>query len=105
MNLIFNADNRNAHAELKRRLDDQKLKYKVIDDDGCRVGFKVTKDKADDFQMNLANTVMGNSIPGMFFVEEWKIIVDNPKIKCYIKYDLYIDRSFLKMRYLWFYLL
>ena len=69
MNLVFNADNRAAHAQLKKRLDDQKLKYKVIDDDGCRLGFKVTKDQVNDFQMNLANNVMGNSIPGTFFLD------------------------------------
>ena len=70
MDLVFNASNYNAHNEFKKRLDDQNIKYKVIDDDGYRVGFKVSKDKMNDFQMNLANNVMGNTIPGMFF-SEW----------------------------------
>ena len=69
MNLIFNADNRPAFAELKTALNDKNIKYKVVDDDGCRVSFNVSKDKVNDFQMDLVNNVIGARVPGTFLVD------------------------------------
>jgi len=68
MNLEFNACNRDAHNELKKRLDDNDIKYRVVDDDEFKVRFRISKDKVNDFQADLATNVMGNTIPGNFFV-------------------------------------
>jgi hypothetical protein len=68
MNIVFNAVDRVGHNELKDILDTNKIKYKVIDDDMFKVGFKVTKDNAQDFQMNIANLTVGRC-PGSFYVE------------------------------------
>lgn len=70
MNLIFNAFNRNAHEELKNILKANKIKYKIVDNDMCKIAFKVNKDNVNDFQMNLATNVFGARVPGTFYVED-----------------------------------
>jgi len=68
MNLVFNSDNRVAHTELKEILDDNKIKYTEIDGDAFKIGFKIPKADAQDFQMNLANITAGRC-PGSFYTE------------------------------------
>ena len=69
MNLYFNGVNREGHTELKTRLDDNKIKYKVIDDDAFTVEFKVKDSDSSSFQMDLVNNVLGSSVPGTFSTE------------------------------------
>jgi len=68
MNLVFNSDNRVAHTELKEILDDNKIKYTELDSDAFKIGFKIPKADAQDFQMNLANITAGRC-PGSFYTE------------------------------------
>lgn len=70
MKLVFNAVDRTGHEHFKDALEANKIKYKIEDDDAFKVSFKVAKDNASDFQMNIANNILGAGIPGSFYVEE-----------------------------------
>jgi hypothetical protein len=68
MNLIYKTDDRIKHEELKSILDDNKIKYTELDSDSFKLGFKVSKDNSQDFQMNIANLTAGRC-SGLFYTE------------------------------------
>jgi hypothetical protein len=69
MNLIFSTTTRDCYQELKDRLDDKKIRYNDLDSDAFKIGFKIAKDKAQEFEMDLVNNVMGNTIHGTFYTQ------------------------------------
>lgn len=69
MNLVFNAVDRVGHTEMKDILDANKIKYTELDSDAFKLGFKVPKADAQDFQMNISNLTVGRC-PGSFYVED-----------------------------------
>ncbi|MEM4260960.1 MAG: hypothetical protein QXG00_07000 [Candidatus Woesearchaeota archaeon] len=70
MKLVYQSCDRMGHEHLKDALETNKIKYKVEDDDAFKLSFRINKDEVADFQMNLANNILGAGIPGSFYIEQ-----------------------------------